>query len=320
MSCRNPTGVVLRVVAVLALVAATGMVLRSGGPGALPAAGTVAPRVGVPVRPAATAVGSSLAGLPHGAYPVVHTDQSMSVGGLTRSWVAYTGRGAPVTRTTPILVVLAGHYEAPALEAARDGLLPLAAAGRAELVYPLGVGLSWNAGGCCGPAAAQHVDDVGFIEALVARVDPGGARPVDLVGYSNGGRLAYRMACEDPRLFAAYAVIAAVPVTPCAAPRPVSLVQVAGTADTVVPYARGDPGIESPPVTVQVARVRALDRCPHPAAVLQVGTLTQQAWSGCRDGTRLTFATYHGQSHLWPAGDATTPGAAVVIWDFLARR
>ena len=47
-------------------------------------------------------------------------------------------------------------------------------------------------------AATKNVNDVGFLEALVPKIDPGHTRPIYVVGYSNGGRLAYRLACTDP--------------------------------------------------------------------------------------------------------------------------
>ena len=57
---------------------------------------------------------------------------------------------------------------------------------------------SWNAIGCCGAAAKANVNDVAFLEALVPKVDPGRTRPIYFVGYSNGGRMAYRLDCTDP--------------------------------------------------------------------------------------------------------------------------
>lgn len=58
-------------------------------------------------------------------------------------------------------------------------------------MYPAAVGESWNAGGCCGPAAKQKVNDAGFMGAPMARRDPRHRQPVYLAGYSNGGQLAY---------------------------------------------------------------------------------------------------------------------------------
>lgn len=40
----------------------------------------------------------------------------------------------------------------------------------------------------------------------------GGQRQIDLVGYSNGGRLAYRMACDDPGVYDQIAAVKAAPM------------------------------------------------------------------------------------------------------------
>ncbi len=87
----------------------------------------------------------------------------------------------------------------------------MAAAQGIAVAYPDGIGGSWNAGGCCGQAEADDLDDVGFILALVDElvasysIDPD---RVYLTGFSNGGLLAYRLACESDR-FAAIAPVGA---------------------------------------------------------------------------------------------------------------
>ena len=100
-------------------------------------------------------------------------------------------------------------------EITRDDLVPYATSDQAEIVYPEPLYGSWNAIGCCGEAAAKNVNDLAFLEALVAKVDPGHARPIDVVGYSNGARLAYRVACDNPGLFDGYAMVKGEP-TPAA--------------------------------------------------------------------------------------------------------
>lgn len=87
------------------------------------------------------------------------------------------------------------------------------------VAYPqglsLGVGVSWNAGGCCG----NNADDVGFVRDLVKLleskycIDP---KRVFATGLSNGAMLSYRLACEAADVFAAVAPVAgAVEVNPC---------------------------------------------------------------------------------------------------------
>lgn len=247
----------------------------------------------------------------------VTTVQSIAVDGGVRQWVQVTPGGG-MGSSTPILVVLHGSSETAQAEIQRDGLTPLVAQGKAELVYPQGIGNTWNAGGCCGVAAAENINDVGFIRELVARVDPGHAHPIHLIGYSNGGRLAYTVACDVPGLVDTFSVVAAVPVSSCAIGQPISVLQVDGTADPEVPYEPGDPGTVPTAATTQVASLRTLDACPAAAATVTRGSLTLQTWSGCRDGTRVAFATYQGGDHGWPPGNATTPSAAATIWGFVS--
>lgn len=246
---------------------------------------------------------------------VSQTTRSIDVNGSTRQYLQISPNGA-TSPSVPIVVVLGGIQASVQLELSRDDLLPLAQEGSIELVYPVGFDESWNAGGCCGDAAAEGVDDTTFIEDLVATLDPGHMAPVFLVGYSNGGRLAYTLACADPALVDAFAVVKAVPVTPCASQAPVTILQIAATDDWEVPYQPGDSGDVSPPVTQQVALLQQSNGCGAASTTTVTGSLTDVTWTACAQGTRLAFATYSGGSHLWPAGDATTPAAAAVIEAF----
>jgi len=242
----------------------------------------------------------------------------LKVDTLTRRYIQVTP-DRPAGPSIPILVVLHGRNTSAQQEEQRDGFQALVAQGRAELVYPLGISRSWNAGGCCGVAAREGVNDVAFLTDLVAHVDPGGKRPIYMIGFSNGGRMTYAMACDHPDLVDGYAVLAAVPVRPCATPHPVTLLQIGGTADPLVPYSPGDSGGEHPPVTTQVAALRRLDSCATQTSTTRIGDVTLSTWTSCTDGNRVGFATYRGVGHWWPAGGTTTPGAAEVIWGFLTR-
>ena len=91
------------------------------------------------------------------------------------------------------------------------------------MVYPVAIKESWNAIGCCDGAAKANVNDVGFIEALVPKLDPGHARPIYVVGYSDGGRLAYRLACTDPTLFDGMAAVKADPMPGCVVTTPMNV-------------------------------------------------------------------------------------------------
>lgn len=102
----------------------------------------------------------------------------------------------------------------------------------------------WNAtDGCC--AAGAAVDDVAYLSAVIEdvkakhRVD---ARRVYLVGHSNGGFMAHRLACDRADLVTGIVSFAGATwedPARCTPSRPVSILQVHGTLDAVVLYVGG---------------------------------------------------------------------------------
>jgi polyhydroxybutyrate depolymerase len=243
---------------------------------------------------------------------------SMRVDGMTRTWEEIAPTAA-LPKSAPIIVVLSGVNASAAIEVPRDRLVPYVNAGLAELVYPAGFDESWNAGGCCGKAAAANVDDVAFLKALVARVDPGHKRPIYVVGYSNGGRLAYRIACSAPGLFDATAVLKAMPMPGCVVTRPLNVLQIAALDDPFVSYQPGDKGSETPPATVEVARLRATDGCTASSVISPHSAMTMTTWTDCASGDRVGFAVYDSGGHNFPPPKGKTPGAAAIIWSFFTK-
>jgi len=80
------------------------------------------------------------------------------------------------------------------------------------VIYPRGRDLSFNAGRCCGVASSQDVDDSAFLlRVLEVERDlyPQNTSRLYLTGFSNGGMMAYRFACEHPEQVAAIGVVAA---------------------------------------------------------------------------------------------------------------
>jgi len=245
---------------------------------------------------------------------------SMKVAGLERSYeVIAPDKGLP--KSAPVIVFLSGLGATVASEVGRDDLVPYASSDQAELVYPVGYGESWNATGCCGKAAAKNVNDVAFMEALVPKIDPGHARPVYVIGFSNGARLAYRIACTDPGLFDEYAMVKGEPMSGCAVTKPVPILQIASVNDPEVPYKPGDHGsVESLPMTTLVAELHEAEKCPAAKTVTHSGAMTMTTWSGCAEGSRLAFAVWPGGLHLFPRPPVISPPAASqVIWSFFTK-
>jgi polyhydroxybutyrate depolymerase len=116
--------------------------------------------------------------------------------------------------------------------------------------YPDGIPNSegyrfWNAANACCDFDDQNIDDSGFVKNLILRarlelnVDP---KRVHIMGHSNGGFLAHRVAREHSELIASIASIAGVMDREDSVPPPklpVHVLQVHGTGDDIVPYEGG---------------------------------------------------------------------------------
>ncbi len=184
------------------------------------------------------------------------------------------------------------------------------------VAYPDGLHRTWNTngGGCCGRAASDGVDDVGFITAAAADI----ARNVSInpariyaTGISNGGIMAYTLAC-DTGVFAAIGPDAATQLDPCPSPRPTSVLHIHGTADRLVPYngGQGFSVINGPSAAQVNAFWRNVDRCGAPTDTTSGSVTTSTA--ACADNRGVVLVTVDGGGHDWP------PFATQTLWQFFA--
>ena len=143
-----------------------------------------------------------------------------------------------------------------------------------------------------------------------------------LAGYSNGAKVAFRVACTDPSLLTGLISVHAVPGTACQPGIPVTMLLVANTTDPRVTYDATTPahivgGFREPTVLAEAGAWRSRDACTTGAVKASAPGLSIQTWS-CSAGTRVQLATYAGGDHTWPPGGNGTPPASAVIWDFVA--
>ncbi|SEK59789.1 extracellular catalytic domain type 1 short-chain-length polyhydroxyalkanoate depolymerase [Streptacidiphilus jiangxiensis] len=269
------------------------------------------------------------------ALPVGSSTGQVVVGGTTRSYRVH--RPAALPARAPVVVMLHGGFGSAAQAEQSYGWDQAADAGHFVVVYPDGLDRAWNAGGgCCGTPGRQGTDDVAFVADALAAVErqvPVDTRRVYATGISNGGMMAYRLAC-DTRLFAAVGVDSGTLLGNCAAPAPVSVLHIHGTADHNIPYL-GGPGqgparIDGPPVPQVVAGWRTTDDCAAPTGTTAGPVTTLLAT--CPDGRAVELLTIAGAGHQWPGSPdrpvlqrvlgLDTPSRALdataVFWSFFA--
>jgi polyhydroxybutyrate depolymerase len=226
--------------------------------------------------------------------------------------------------------------------------------------YPNGTGLrvapeirTWNAGGggpdfaCVSGSACQDgVDDIAYLNAVLDQVQLQYAideSRVYLVGFSNGAAMAHRFACAGSERIAAIAALSGANQfaadADCTPSRPVSVIQVHGTADECWTYeassracADHDPRPKIGVVESTQGWVERLECDPTPAASrlpddVDDGTVTDVAtYTGCSGGVQVQLLSVVGGGHVYPQGikvrprreDVTTQDwGNAVLWELL---
>lgn len=178
-------------------------------------------------------------------------EDSMKWDGYKRTYLVHVPASVDKTSSPALLIALhgGGGRGKGMLTLTKGGLNELADKDGFIVVYPDGYKRYWNDGrrGASDPAHNKNIDDVGFISALIDHfvkehnVDP---KRVYVAGISNGGMMAYRLACELSGKIAAIAVVAtAMPLTMpqnCSPSNPVSVIAFSGTQDPLVPFEGGE--------------------------------------------------------------------------------
>ncbi len=235
----------------------------------------------------------------------------------------------------PLIVVLHGYGANGFVQFSYFGMQPLVNAGDALVIAPDGNVDSggkqfWNADANCCDFDHTNPDDVGYIGGLID--DISAAWPVDpgrvyVIGHSNGGYMAYRMACERADVIAAIGVLAGeASSTPaaCQPSQPVSVLHLHGSADTTVPYDGGLGGLGAVGSVDQWAdhdgcgttRTATMD---YDLDTSIAGAETHgETLGGCPAGSGIELWTMEGSGHI-PVLDASFAPTAFAWFQDHAR-
>jgi polyhydroxybutyrate depolymerase len=250
------------------------------------------------------------------AFPGGDAPGELVIGGVPRTYQLHIPAG--LDRPTGLVINLHGAGMTGGEQAALTNYNAVADQHGFVVAYPDGIDLSWADGRGASIPDRQGVDDVGFLVALVEQLSREyGIAPgrVFATGLSAGAFMATRLACERADIVSAIAPVAGSLGTafPCAPSRPVSVFEVHGTADPVVPFGGGAmlgrggySDIVAPPAMAQ--RWRDLNGCPAPVEDVPAAAVHRFTAAGCDDGTEVVFVQVDGGGHTWPGDTSHVSG------------
>lgn len=218
------------------------------------------------------------------------------------------------------------------------------------VAYPNGTGrfknkllknhiLMWNAGECCGYAKVHNIDDVNFIKQFIHQMKSEynvDKRRVYVVGFSLGGMMSYRLACELSDELTAVAVVSGSMNGNEKEPKnPVPMLIIHGLADKHVPVAGGAGklakwgfDVHAKPLDYAVNYWVSHNGCKTEPVVERHGIVERKTYPEGKDGSEVTVYTIEGYRHSWPGGHRAWPladppcpvmSATDACWDFFSR-
>ena len=169
-------------------------------------------------------------------------------------------------------------------------------------------------------------DDLAFISALIDRLATD--LPIDkarifVAGLQSGGHMSHTLACAMGNRIAGIASVSGgMPIDEQKASmrcpdtrlaKPISLLEMHGTADDFIPYEGGGP--LNAPATVDIVKYWAMiDGCSGDPSVSQSGVTRTMLWKQCAGGAVVRLDTVTGGHNEWFA--QPNASAAVANWFF----
>jgi polyhydroxybutyrate depolymerase len=249
--------------------------------------------------------------------------------GVERTYIIYVSETSEEAQ--PLLIAMHGFTQTAQDIMQYSQFNQLAESEGFAVVYPQGIGNSWNVDFSGGSTA----DDVGFIDALINTLSAEYELDTDRVyvtGFSNGGFMSYRLAYQLSNKIAAIAPVAGTVSTAgfqsWISDLPVPVLHIHGTSDFVVPY-NGFNGIESVETTLNYWITK--NGCTSEAIITNLldlvqegSTVEQHDWAECASVKPIRLLKIINGGHTWPGSNASGIGntnmdisASEEIWDFV---
>lgn len=273
-------------------------------------------------------VGTLLAGCTTFRTPIPLTDaapghttfHAIPVGDKSRTFLLHLPPAA-ATRRVPLVLVFHGHTANADVAMRTSEMNRMADSLGIAVLYPdgsgrvRGIGLSWNVGSCCGYAQAHQVNDIAFVDSLHAamirtrRID---MNAVFAAGFSAGGMMALKVACERATIVRAVADVAgAMPDAVCTPAAPVAVLLIHGDDDDELRYDHSRGATTGAPAYARSYDSAAvfwerINRCAGTGSAnttqMPGSGVRSRVASACGSGRPVQVVSIPAHPHAWPGG------------------
>ena len=251
---------------------------------------------------------------------------------LTRQYIEYVPSTYTGTESLPLIICLHGLGD-NMTNFSSIGMHLLGETENFITLYPQAqnssIGTLWNAGvSYMGMTLNATVQDVGFINLLIDttsslyNIDPS---RIYICGFSMGGFMAQRLACESSYRIAAIASVAGTRATSlvCSPTNPVPVCHFHGTADQTIPYSANPYGIDTDTLIKYWVNFNECDINPTSENLPDVvaDNITVEHFTYTNNGNGVTTELYKatGADHQWLYTPVNDMNYTVAIWEFFNK-
>jgi polyhydroxybutyrate depolymerase len=251
------------------------------------------------------------------------TETIAQIDGITRTIRLYVPTSYNSSVPTPLVINMHGLNADPNQQWALSGMSAKADEEGFIVAYPLGRDNMWADG-----PGSRGDDDIEFIRLVIQNlqgrynIDP---RRIYATGISNGGGMANRLACDVADLIAAIGPVSGAYNfwQACTPSRPIPVIAFHGLADQIAPFEGAEHENILPPIESWAAAWAERNGCdPEPTEIVEVETVTREAWTNCEQGADVVLYRIDGMGHYWPGSDLLPEfgtqaiSATDIMWDF----
>ena len=260
--------------------------------------------------------------------------QTISEGDVTREYILHLPSGYDANNNEGYPLIISFHGNGGCAGAFGSGsyvgdglsdLSPQADANNFIVAYPQGVarekgGTEWDPGD--NGSTNINDNDVYFTQQLVADISSNhliDSTRTYAVGYSNGGMMAYGLACTLGSQIAAVGIMSGIMLEgTCTETDHTPVIHFHGTADDALPY-DGNTEFQSVAnvISFWVSHNQITETTPT-TTTFNNGQVTLDSYTGGAEGSSVQLYTIEGGGHVWfdQAIDGESPSD--ILWNFLS--